>query len=67
MTVLSNQQPPNKKRRTNTLAIWMNGEFVGQWSRKAGIDELKYADEWTQSKLGRPLSLSLPFTLYPLP
>jgi serine/threonine-protein kinase HipA len=62
MNELPNQQSPNRKRRTNILAIWMNGELVGHWSRKAGVDELKYADKWTQSKLGRPLSLSLPFT-----
>lgn len=48
-------------RRLNELNIWLNKEFVGTWSKKAGREELKYNDEWLTSEYGRPLSLSLPF------
>lgn len=50
------------KRKLNSLAIWMNGELVGHWRIKSGVDELAYADEWLSNPRGRPLSLSLPFT-----
>jgi len=50
------------KRKMNSLAIWMNGEFVGHWRIKSGIDELEYSNEWLINPRGRPLSLSLPFT-----
>ena len=30
------------KRKVNSLTIWMNGELVGYWRIKAGIDELQY-------------------------
>lgn len=50
------------KRKVNSLTLWMNGEFVGYWRIKSGIDELHYADEWIINPRGRPLSLSLPFT-----
>ncbi len=48
-------------RRLNELNIWMNKEFVGTWSKKAGREELLYDSQWITSELGRPLSLSLPF------
>lgn len=50
------------KRKINTLTIWMNGEFVGYWRIKSGIDELQYDQGWLTNPRGRPLSLSLPFT-----
>jgi len=50
------------KRKTNSLAIWLNGELVGHWRIKSGIDELEYTNEWLRNPRGRPLSLSLPFT-----
>ena len=41
----------------------MNGVEVGTWSvSPAAGDTLRYADEWTRSEQGRPISLSLPFT-----
>lgn len=50
-------------RRTGVLDLWMNGEHVGQWQRGgASTDRLTYTAEWMHSPLGRPLSLSLPFT-----
>lgn len=47
----------------NRLAIWMNGELVGWWSRsRAGTHTLTYAPEWQRSPRRRSLSLSLPMT-----
>ena len=48
--------------KRNSLTIWMNGELVGYWRIKSGVDELEYAEDWLSSPRGRPLSLSLPFT-----
>jgi serine/threonine-protein kinase HipA len=40
----------------------MNGEFVGRWwSTRSGEGRLEYDQAWRQSRIGRPLSLSLPF------
>lgn len=50
------------KRKITYLNIWMNGELVGQWGKKSGVEELIYAQSWVDSEQGRPLSLSLPFT-----
>ncbi len=45
------------------LGLWMNGQFVGTWSLDAGGDVLQYDSAWvSDSRLRRPLSLSLPFT-----
>ncbi len=41
----------------------MNGLHVGTWSVARGIHMLEYDQEWVESPAGRPLSLSLPFTL----
>jgi serine/threonine-protein kinase HipA len=49
-------------RKVTHLNIWMNGLLVGQWGKKAGVEELSYAQSWVESEQGRPLSLSLPFT-----
>jgi serine/threonine-protein kinase HipA len=47
--------------RTRQLAIWMNGERVGDWSIDSqGRHELRYAERWLASSSVRPLSLSLP-------
>ena len=48
---------------SRTLGIWANGERVGRWTinRQGGM-ELQYDLRWIESTLGRPLSLSLPFT-----
>lgn len=46
------------------LNIWMNGEFVGTWAvSKSGLNSLVYASSWMESRRGRALSLSLPFTV----
>lgn len=48
-------------RKVTHLNIWMNGLLVGQWGKKAGVEELSYAQSWVESEQGRPLSVSLPF------
>ena len=50
------------RRALKQLKIWMNGEYVGYWGKKAGVEELQYDESWVESDRGRPLSLSLPFT-----
>lgn len=45
------------------LSIWMNGLRVGTWSVVRGVHVLEYDPTWVDSPAGRPLSLSLPFTL----
>ncbi len=43
-----------------SLSVWMNGERVGTWSKRNGVHELVYDEQWITSPHGRPLSLSLP-------
>lgn len=50
------------RRTQQRLAIWMNGIHVGFWGKVRGEDRLEYLPEWIDDELGRPLSLSLPFT-----
>jgi serine/threonine-protein kinase HipA len=50
--------------RIRALDIWMNGLYVGRWERtRSGADQLTYDREWMDAPEGRPLSLSLPFTM----
>jgi serine/threonine-protein kinase HipA len=49
---------------SRALSVWANGVRVGVWRIPArGAMELSYDPEWIASSVGRPLSLSLPFTL----
>ncbi|WP_329742966.1 type II toxin-antitoxin system HipA family toxin [Dyella sp. A6] len=42
----------------------MNGLYVGRWERtRSGADQLTYDADWMAAPEGRPLSLSLPFTV----
>jgi serine/threonine-protein kinase HipA len=51
-----------KKRKTSdALALYMNGERVGTWRLITGNEELEYAQSWLQSPRGRPISLRFPF------
>jgi len=51
-------------RRANTLAVWINGTHAADWSvTQSKGDELQYTGSWLNSKVGRPLSISLPFNL----
>ena len=53
-----------RRSKTQTLALWANGRHVGRWTVGArGEMELQYDPAWRASALGRPLSLSLPFSL----
>ena len=43
------------------LAVWMNGQHVGAWiTAPNGAQSFVYDDTWSNSREGRPLSLSLP-------
>lgn len=48
---------------SSDLTVWMNGLRVGTWSVVRGAHKLEYDPAWVDSPAGRPLSLSLPFTL----
>jgi serine/threonine-protein kinase HipA len=53
-----------RRSKTQTLALWANGTYVGRWTASARGDmELQYDPAWRASAVGRPLSLSLPFGL----
>jgi len=47
--------------KVRELAVWMNGERVGEWRVLAGgSHEFVYAPSWLSSPAARPISLSLP-------
>ena len=47
--------------KIKALAVWMNGEHVGEWQRLSGDrQEFVYAESWLASAAARPISLSLP-------
>jgi serine/threonine-protein kinase HipA len=53
-----------RRSKTQTLALWANGTYLGRWTVSARGDmELRYDPAWRASAVGRPLSLSLPFGL----
>lgn len=53
-----------RRSKTQTLALWANGTYVGRWTVSArGAMELQYDSAWRASAVGRPLSLWLPFGL----
>lgn len=46
---------------TRCLAVWMNGEKVGDWTVDArGRHEFRYEQAWLEAEDTRPLSLSMP-------
>lgn len=52
-----------RRSHTRALGLWMNGVRVGTWRMAPhSPDTLQYDPSWVQSREGRPLSLSLPFT-----
>jgi serine/threonine-protein kinase HipA len=52
-----------RPRITADLHLFMNGQRVGCLTRTAvGQLRLEYHDEWLQSEMGRPLSLSMPLS-----
>lgn len=51
----------NRRRaQTRALAVWMNGEKVGEWGSTSTSTEFAYAASWWHSPNARPLSLSMP-------
>ena len=53
-----------RKSRARALSVWVNGKLVGEWRILArGETEFQYDSTWVESEEGRPLSLSLPFSL----
>lgn len=51
-----------RRPRSQTLALWANGERAGRWTvTTRGEMELQYDPAWRASSVGRPLSLSLPY------
>lgn len=50
--------------RTRALAIWMNGERVGEWRVSPAGHSLTYDETWLASPQCRPLSLSLPTAMH---
>ncbi|HEY8880125.1 MAG TPA: HipA domain-containing protein [Roseateles sp.] len=53
---------------TKALALWMNGLRVGEWRIPTrGPMELAYDPDWLAAPEARPLSLSLPLPLAPVP
>jgi len=53
-----------RKSRARALSAWVNGKRAGEWRIPArGETEFQYDSAWVESEEGRPLSLSLPFSL----
>ena len=53
-----------RKSGARALSVWVNGKLAGEWRIPArGETEFQYDSAWVESEEGRPLSLSLPFSL----
>jgi serine/threonine-protein kinase HipA len=47
--------------KVRSLAVWMNGERVGEWRvDRRGMHEFRYEETWLSSADARPISLSMP-------
>lgn len=52
-----------RQSHSRSLSVWSNGERVGTWTIPTrGATQFLYDKTWRASALGRPLSLSLPYT-----
>lgn len=52
-----------RKSHSRSLSVWSNGERVGTWTiPPRGETQFLYDKAWRESAIGRPLSLSLPYT-----
>jgi serine/threonine-protein kinase HipA len=51
-----------RRSHTRRLALYMNGERVGQWRLTPQGEELQYAESWLDSPARRPISLRFPLT-----
>jgi len=57
-----------RRSHSRSLSVWTNGVRVGSWTLPARGDiQFQYDADWVSAEVGRPLSLSLPFTLENLP
>lgn len=57
-----------RRSHARALNAWMNGKLVGEWRLPTrGPMEFLYDDAWKRAPEARPLSLSLPLTLDPVP
>ncbi len=53
-----------RRSRARALWVWVNGKLAGEWRIPArGETAFLYDPTWVASEEGRPLSLSLPFSL----
>ena len=53
-----------RESRTRALSVWINGQLAAEWRIPArGDAQFQYDPNWVGSAQGRPLSLSLPFSL----
>jgi serine/threonine-protein kinase HipA len=53
-----------RKSRSRALSVWVNGKHAAEWRIPTrGNVEFQYVPSWVKSDEGRPLSLSLPFSL----
>lgn len=53
-----------RKSRARALSVWVNGTLAAEWRIPSrGDTEFRYEPTWVESEEGRPLSLSLPFSL----
>lgn len=54
-----------RRSKTHTLGVWMNGEFVGNWTvNSRGGHEFEYDPAWVASEYGRSISLSMSLQLH---
>lgn len=52
-----------RKSHSRSLSVWSNGERVGTWTiPPRGETQFLYDKSWRNAAVGRPLSLSLPYT-----
>lgn len=50
-----------RRAKSKRLAVWMNGERVGNWNITAqGQHEFRYEQAWVDAEDARPISLSMP-------
>lgn len=53
-----------RRSHARALSVWVNGLLAGEWRIPArGETAFQYDSDWVESEEGRPLSLSLPFSL----
>jgi len=52
-------RPSNRR----VLAVWMNGEHVGEWAfAPSGGHSFRYGESWLDNRLRRPLSCHCPLS-----